>query len=73
MVIGGGPKSENLNGSMGYVSYNRGWGESRNELVFNRWSDDYNDRVVKPFGEFCHEVFRKSNSTSRAWTASLPV
>ncbi|KAJ3529912.1 hypothetical protein NMY22_g8800 [Coprinellus aureogranulatus] len=61
-----GPKAENINGAMGYVSYSRGWGESRNDLTFNSWYDDYHRRVVKPFGEFCHELFPEECRLQRA-------
>ncbi|KAJ3547486.1 hypothetical protein NMY22_g1623 [Coprinellus aureogranulatus] len=67
-VIGGGPKSANLNGSMGYVSYNRGWGESRNDFTFNRWHEDYQKQVVQPFGEYCHELFPEELRLQRAIT-----
>lgn len=60
-VVSGGPKSANVNGSMGYVSYNRGWGETKNDFAFNTWYDAYHENIIQPFGDYCHELFRRSD------------
>ncbi|KAJ2913225.1 hypothetical protein MD484_g7189, partial [Candolleomyces efflorescens] len=65
-VLGGGPQSAQENGKNAVVSFHRG--ATQDGLKFSVAFEGFDEKVVVPFGQYCHRIFPEEIRLQRAVT-----